>query len=237
MVSHITILCDITGFGMSSVCNAKNRSEGFTLIELLLAIFIFGIVISVVYGSYSSTFHLINSTDESMMVAGKARVVLERITDDLSSIVVGNGGFLSGLQQENPGGRGDNLTFVSAVHLGLTRDDDYAGYSVVQYSAEPDEKDNLLKLYRSGNRIVPGENIKKTEARKYLLCDGLQEVRFSYFNDEGIETDDWQYDSVKKESENNGFPVMVTVVLRFAESIESEDVSVFTAAVALPQGK
>lgn len=217
--------------------NAKNRGEGFTLIELLLAIFIFALVISVVYGSYSSTFHLINSTDESMVISGKARVALERITGDLSSIVVGDGGFLIGQQQENSGARGDNLTFISAVHLGLTRDDDYAGYSVVQYSAEPGEKDNLLKLYRSGNRIVLGENTKETEARKYLLCDGLQEVRFSYFNAEGVENEDWQYDSRKTDSEDNGFPVMVTVVLRFAKSIESEDVSVFTASVALPQGK
>ena len=63
----------------------KNR--GFTLVELLLAIFIFSIVVSTVYGSYRVTFSLVNRTERKLEIAGRAHVVLERITEDISSLV------------------------------------------------------------------------------------------------------------------------------------------------------
>ncbi len=214
-----------------------SRTRGFTLIELLLAIFIFGIVISLVYGAYSSTFHLIDTTGQNMEIAGKAQATLERITDDLASIVIGDGGFFTGKQQDHSGTRGDDMAFVSAVHLGLTREDDYAGYSTIQYSVEPDEELGLLQLYRSGVRIVPGKSGETIEPGRYLLCGGLQEVRFSYFDPEGDESDEWLYNPAEPEDKDKGFPAMVTILLRFANSPESENVSVFTTSVAIPQGE
>jgi len=204
---------------------------------LLLAIFIFSIVISLVYGAYSSTFHLIDTTGQNMEIAGKAQATLERITDDLSSIVTGEGGFFAGKQQNHSGARGDSIVFVSAVHLGLTREDDYAGYSTIQYSVESDEELGLLQLYRSDTRVVPGRHVESIEPEKFLLCDGLQEVRFSYSGAEGAESDEWLYDPAESVDKGKGFPAMVTILLRFANSPESENVAVFTTSVAIAQGK
>ena len=215
----------------------NNKERGFTLIELLLAIFIFSIVISLVYGAYSSTFHLIDTTGQNIEIAGKAQATLERITDDLASIVTGEGGFFTGKQQDHSGARGDSMAFVSAVHLGLTRESDYAGYSTIQYSIESDEELGLLQLYRSGTRVVPGRRAENIEPEKYLLCDGLQEIRFSYSAAEGTESDEWLYDPTESADKDKGFPVMVTILLRFANSPESENVSVFTTSVAIAQGK
>ncbi len=212
----------------------KSRTRGFTLVELLLAIFIFSIVISLVYGAYNSTFHLIDTTGQNMEIAGKAQATLERIADDLGSIVTGEGGFFTGKQQDYSGARGDSMAFVSAVHLGLTREDDSAGYSMVQYSVEPDEEQGLLQMYRSGVRVVPGRHV---EPEKYLLCDGLQEIRFTYTDAAGLASDEWLYDPAESEDKDKGFPAMVTILLRFSNSPESENVSVFTISVAITQGK
>ncbi len=218
---------------ISTIRIGRDKRNGFTLIELLLAIFIFGIVISVVYGAYSSTFHLIHTAEKNMAVSGRARGTLERITEDLSSIVQSESGFFSGEQQENFGTRGDSLSFLSAVHLGLTKEDDYAGYSTIHYFVEQDEETGLLKLYRSGTPVLPGREVADTDVQSYLLCDGLRAVSFSYFNAEGDENGDWQYGGKNDIAGEKSFPVMVTVTLRFADSIESEAFSVFTTSIAL----
>jgi general secretion pathway protein J len=211
----------------------KNR--GFTLVELLLAIFIFSIVVSTVYGSYRVTFGLVNRTEQKLAIAGRAHVVLERIVEDISSLVQTDVAGFTGEQHENSGMRGDSLSFVSAVHIGLTKKDDLGGYSLVQYSAEEDEETGLLNLYRSGSPLLPGTDGDEIEGQKYLLCDGLKEVRFSYFNDEGVDSEEWRSQEDESVPENQNFPVMVVIVLQFAESPESEQTSIFTTSVALPR--
>jgi len=211
----------------------KNR--GFTLVELLLAIFIFSIVVSTVYGSYRVTFGLVNRTEQKLAIAGRAHVVLERIAEDISSLVQTDVAGFTGEQHENSGMRGDSLSFVSAVHIGLTKKDDLGGYSLIQYSAEEDEDTGLLNLYRSGSPLLPGTDGDEIEGQKYLLCDGLKEVRFSYFNDEGVESEEWWSQEDESVPENQNFPVMVVIVLQFAESLESEQTSIFTTSVALPR--
>jgi len=211
------------------------KDRGFTLVELLLAIFIFSIVVSTVYGSYRITFGLVNRTEQKLEIAGRAHVVMERITEDISSLVHTDGASLTGEQHENSGMRGDSLSFVSAVHIGLTKKDDLGGYSLIQYSAEEDEGTGLLNLYRSGSPLLPGTDGDDTEGQKYLLCDGLKEIKFSYFNDEGVESEEWRSQEDESAPKNQDFPVMVAIVLQFAESPESEQTSIFTTSVALPR--
>jgi general secretion pathway protein J len=238
-VSHlITMHSGIMTTVLNNLCvlnGAGRKNRGFTLVELLLAIFIFSIVVSTVYGSYRVTFHLVHSTEQTMATDGRALVVLDRITEDLSSLVQTNGGRFTGEQHENSGMRGDSLSFVSAVHIGLTKRDDLGGYSLVEYSVEEDENTGLLKLYRSGTSLLPGADENGIEAIKYLLCDGLKEVKFSYFNDEGVESEEWWSQEDEFATENQSFPVKVVVVLQFSESLESEQISLFTTSVALPR--
>ncbi len=92
-----------------------------------------------------------------------------------------------------------------------------------------------MNLYRSGSPLLPGTAGDEIEDQKYLLCDGLKEVRFSYFNDEGVESEEWLSQEDESVTENQNFPVMVVIVLQFAESPESEQTSIFTTSVALPR--
>ena len=124
----------------------EKKHSGFTLVELLLAIFIFSIVVSTVYGSYRVTFDLVNRTEQKLAIAGRAHVVLERIAEDISSLVHTDGARFTGEQHENSGMRGDSLSFVSAVHIGLTKKDDLGGSSLVHYSAEEDEDTGAIEF-------------------------------------------------------------------------------------------
>lgn len=213
-----------------------SRKAGFTLIELLFAIFIFAIVISSVYGAYRATFHIIQGSETHLNESHRARAALERITDDLSAIVTGPAGFLRGVEEDVSGMRGDSLSFLSSTHIALREDDTLSGDTMIQYSSEIDEKNELINLMRSDTIRRPGAGAADEDAAKFLLCSGLKEVRFTYFNQEGEETAEWDTENQVQEGETPvapDLPVMISIELIFPGQDTTTNGSVFKTAVAL----
>jgi general secretion pathway protein J len=221
--------------------NSKSSTvheRGFTLVELLIAIFIFAIVVSAVYGSYRATFQIVHGSEYRLRIANSARVVLERVTEDLGSIVTGTGGVFSGETHAFSGKRGDSLSFVSNAHLVLSKTDTLSGPALISYQVEADEETGLLNLYRSDIVLLPGTETDSDDARKHLICRGLQEFQFTYLDQDGNATDDWQVEENVSAgegaaTEKSSFPSLVYVELKFAESVESDISTVFRTAVDL----
>lgn len=216
------------------------RERGFTLVEILIAIFIFAIVISAVYGSYRATFHIVHGSEFQLDVANRARVVMERLAEDLGSIVTGPEGVFSGERHKYADSLGDSLSFVSSAHLVLRKTDSFSGHFLIQYVSELDKETGLLNLYRSDTVLLPGVETDSKNIQKHLICRGLQEVRFTYLDQDGNETEEWEIDEVVSLSEGiapekSPFPSLVYVELKFAESVESNSSTVFKTAVALPK--
>lgn len=214
------------------------HERGFTLVELLIAIFIFAIVVSAVYGSYRATFQIVHGSEYRLRIANSARVVLERVTEDLGSIVTGTGGVFSGETHAFSGKRGDSLSFVSNAHLVLSKTDTLSGPALISYQVEADEETGLLNLYRSDIVLLPGTETDSDDARKHLICRGLQEFQFTYLDQDGNETDDWQVEEIVSggegaATEKSSFPSLVYIELKFAESVESDISTVFRTAVDL----
>lgn len=215
-----------------------NRKSGFTLIELLFAIFIFSIVISAVYGAYSTTFHTIQGSEAILEESHQARAAFERMTEDLTTIVAGSGGYLLGVEQEIEGGRADNMTFVSSTHISLGAQESLMGDSVIRFSTDLDETNGTLKLLRSDTVKKPGDEVEAASETQYLLCQGLRQVRFTYFNEDGLENTEWKTES---EQEADGtitqpeLPVMISIELIFPNTSGDENGSVFKTAIALPR--
>ncbi len=214
------------------------HERGFTLIELLIAIFIFAIVVSAVYGAYRATFYTINGSESQLRIANSARIVLERLSEDLGSLVTGPGGEFLGERHDYSGNRGDSLTFVSYAHLILSKADTLTGPVLIQYQIETNEETGLLDLYRSDGAVLPGTETNSEDMRKHLICRGLQEFKFTYLDQDGNETGEWQVEKVTSSDEGadakkSPFPSLVSIELKFADSADSEKSSVFKTAVAL----
>lgn len=219
--------------------NSSIRQErGFTLVELLMAIFIFAIVVSSVYGSYRATFHIIHGSESQLRLADSARVVIEILAEDLGSLVTGPGGVFRGETNDYSGNRGDSLSFVSAAHLVLRKADTHAGPVLIRYEVEPDAETGLLNLYRLQSLLLPGVEPDEEEAERHLVCRGLQEFRFTYLDRDGKETEEWLLDEIDASGEGaaqeeSPFPALVSVELRFAVAMDSVSSTLFKTAVAL----
>jgi prepilin-type N-terminal cleavage/methylation domain-containing protein len=214
--------------------------KGFTLIELLLAVFIFGFVISAVYGVYHATFSVVDNAGENMVIAGKVRVAFERINEDLYSLLQGETGFFSGEHFESSGMDADALSFYSSLHVSFRKGENGSGSALIEYFVEEDEKTGLLNLYRSDRVILPGVEAGKDKRSKYLLCDRLKGVRFLYYDEEGLLHGEWNSEEEQvggEEEIRKRFPAMVLVVLRFGKSPDIDEATVFKTAVALQEKK
>lgn len=220
-----------------------SEDKGFTLIELLIAIFIFAIVISSVYGAYRATFHIVQGSGYQLDIANRARIVIERLSEDLGSIVAGPDGVFHGERHKYADSRGDSLSFVSSAHLVLRKTDMYSGHALIQYQSELDQETGLLNLYRSDTVLLPGnETVVGTDnenGQRHLICQGLAEFRFTYLDRDGNESEEWQMDAVVPPGqgsppEESPFPSLVFIELKFAKSVDSDSITVFKTAVALP---
>ncbi len=221
-------------------CSPPPESErGFTLVEILIAIFIFAIVISSVYGSYRATFHIVHGSEFQLKIANNARVVMERLAEDLGSIVTGPEGVIHGESHKYADSLGDSLSFVSSAHLVLRKTDSFFGRFMIQYLPELNMETGFLDLYRLETVLLPGVEIEGEKALKHLICRGLQEFRITYLDRDGNETEEWLVEEGDSKGgraalEKSPFPALVYVELKFSESMESESSTVFKTAVALP---
>jgi prepilin-type N-terminal cleavage/methylation domain-containing protein len=219
----------------------QTPQDGFTLLELLMAIFIFAIVISSVYGAYRSTFRVTDSTESVVEFSSMARIALERMAGDLESVYLGDGGSLQGERNEGETGRADRLTFTSAAHLVFSKTEPAAGYAMIRYATEVDEESGLMRLYRLDVPVRPGGGLEIDEEKGFLLCDRLAEIQYSYVDPEGDEHDEWNSGEgglvPEGGTQTGNFPAMIRLTLRFATSAEAEEQTVFSTAVALPSSQ
>ncbi len=211
------------------------NTHGFTLLELLIAIFIFAIVVSSVYGTYTTTFKVVENVESETEVHHRARIALERIAEDLESVYQGSGGTMEGESQDIDSRRAETLKFITLAHLNLGSTDPAPKRATVKYSVESDDETGLFRLYRADTLMTPGVVIDPDE-KGFVLCDKLWEVRFTYFDETGSEEEDWDskpQGGLPGSTPTAVFPVMIQISLRFANSSGDGEGTLFTTAVAL----
>lgn len=215
---------------------------GFTLLELLVAISIFAIVITSVYGTYRATFFNVNGTEQLMEVASKARVVMERISEDIELMHVGSDSFFLGEDNDIGGERADTLTYMSSANLVFTRNSKPAGSTILTYSVLEDDDSGLKQLYRSDVPVRPGGGVDQAgDDRGVVLCDGLQSFTLTYLAADGGESDAWRTgerqvaDPRATEAKDLELPVAVRLEIRFAKEADSEESTLYRTVIVLPR--
>lgn len=209
--------------------------RGFTLLEILMAISIFAIVVTLAYGSYRSTFRIIEQTESQTEIYNQARIAMDRITCDLSSLYLGSSGFLQGEAQNLGNKEADTIRFTSTAHLVLNREEQASGYAIISYSVEEDPETRELSLFRHDQAFRPDEDGETTTGNGLLLCKGLLEVRFLYYDNREGQRDDWDSKEVEQTDTNaQKLPDRIEVSLLFADPAAGGKPVRFTTATTFP---
>ncbi len=224
--------------------NERNR-KGFTLLEILISMFIFAIVLSTIYTSYTATFRIVDETEYQADIYRMARIALERMQEDLESAYIPEK--VAGPESEEPTPRvfefvgedkeikdrsADPLRFISRAHLVFSDQEQPSGTAEIAYYVEEDNEGEGFILYRTD---TPASK-EKPEAGNggSVLCDSLVSVNFTYHDDDGEVYENW--DSTSDEFRDR-IPRMVSIILEFENSADSEAPFKFLTRVVLPVGQ
>ena len=178
---------------------------GFTLIEILIAIFIFSIVVTTIFGSFNFVFGKIDAIEEGMDAYEMAKDSLDRMTVDLESLYI-----LQPPAYKIPGGDdtedpfrfvgeitsvgGEDvgkLRFTALAHIPLDRQP-RDGVAEITYYVTAGE--NGSKILRRSDRLDFTEPPNELTGDP-ILCDNLKNLTFTYIDTEGTELDTWNSDS------------------------------------------
>jgi len=226
--------------------NRENQAA-FTLLEILIAMFIFAIVLSTIYASYTGSFRIVNETESQTDIYEMARIALERMHEDLESVYISekakgseseeeassSSGFF-GEDKEITGRSADSLEFSSTAHVDFSEEDETCGTAEIAYYVQEGNDGEGLVLYRSDTPAFEEKPEKATGG--LVLCDSLVSVNFTYYDDDEDDDgyDDWG-DSTSDQSKNP-IPTRVSILLEFQNRSDPEKPFKFLTTVALPVG-
>ena len=211
---------------------------GFTLVEILLAIFIFAILVTTLFGSFNFLSSKSGVFGEDIAPFEMAKNCLNRMTIDLQSLYVSTSPMYSPPDFDDPPDpyrmvgdaalEGNNsfsrLRFTSLAHLPMGKNKDNGIAEIVYYVQETEDKNFVLK--RSDRLYIFEQHEEKK--RDPILCEGVKTLTFTYYDREGTKYDLWDSDSKEFKYAT---PVAIAIKLELGDDSSS---MLFETTVSLP---
>ncbi|WP_207680262.1 PulJ/GspJ family protein [Desulfonema magnum] len=190
----------------------QETSSGFTLIEILIAIFIFSIIVTTIFGSFTSVFSSAKMIDEDIDAYEMAKNCFDRMILDLRSVRISSefNYIRPGIGTDNPPdpyrivgdisyaetGSFSRIRFTSQTHLPLEKSTQDGIAEIVYYVQSTDDDSYVL---RRADSLYPYKRFegkvfeeKKTDP---VLCENIKSLEIKYYDDEETEHDHWDSES------------------------------------------
>ena len=187
------------------------RKKGFTLLEVLLAIFIFGIVMTTIFGSFNAIFGNAEEIDRDTIRYEMIKTTLDRITEDLSAIYLTPETLfvpsdINSDREPDPyrvfgdirteGAPFAFLRFTADAHL-VFSDSPRKGIARIFYYVQPMGSGHYV-LKRS-DALFPYGNMEEYDFEDNIsdpvLCRNVLSFTAVYIDDEGTEYETWDSES------------------------------------------
>ena len=213
-------------------------SHGFTLLELLIAIFILGIVLTTIYAAYSGTLTVIKELDDDSRAYQMARITLDRMNRDLSSLQRFGNVFVLQSEKSRIGDREfGSLAFWSATHLTFEEGGPSSNPASIAYFVKQ-EKDGSFSLWRSDVAEAKPSQLSpdmKTSGG-LIICQNLQAINLKFYDESGRDYDSWDTSSSLVQQKGKP-PVLVQIELMLTNGRNAEKPYKFMTNVFLPVRK
>ena len=182
-----------------------DNNSGFTLLEILLAIFIFSIIMTTLFGAFSMVFSSADVINKNIAANEMAKSCLIRMVDDLQSICVTpdiryskpelnsepDPNRVVGENVSTQGKDFSKLRFTSSAHIPFGKEISAGVAEIVYYVSETEENRIVLRRSDRINFDTPSE----TEGSDPVLCEELKSLKFTYYDKEGADHEYWDSDT------------------------------------------
>ncbi len=169
--------------------------RGFTLIEMLVAIAIFALLMISVYQTFDQGLRAYRIVEESRELNETARLVLERIQDDLESAAIfTDDPNMVMIGEDGTGAAGrptDRLVFATLNHLALDPNAPESDLAEVEYQIRPDPETRAPLLTRREKPYLDDDH--EQGGVLTILSDKVLALNFRYFD--GSETLEERWDA------------------------------------------
>ncbi len=184
----------------------KNERSGFTLLEILLAIFIFSIVATTIFGSFSAVFSSAGRLHQGSNLYETGKNCMARMVSDLRELYVTRSplyakpGFndppepyrVFGDSNYTVNGTFSRMRFTSFAHLPFGENREEGIAEIIYYVSMTREGDAVL---RRTDSLFPYERFKDNRLEERgsdpILCEGVKSLNFTYFDEEGTAYEYW----------------------------------------------
>ncbi|NIP37624.1 MAG: prepilin-type N-terminal cleavage/methylation domain-containing protein [Candidatus Dadabacteria bacterium] len=210
----------------------QTTRSGFTLIEVLIALFLGSIIFTVLFASFFQIMKSKEIAETELELYHESRVILARMTKDLSSIYPRGNIFLarSNYTTTEPyfeGGLENDQSWIRFTSLSRApsynkSDSDQAkiSYYVQKIEDENTDRENqLFSLFRRENPYIGGSE----DGTAYSLSDRILLFRINYLSGDDLESED-AFSELWNSNENLSVPraVEISFVLRGPEQKDVE---------------
>ena len=216
----------------------RDANGGFTLLEIMIAIFIFAVVITTIFTSYSTISSGNEVIDQNTASYEMATNCLNRMIMDLKSIyltlppgysppALGESPELYRIVGETANVRGTDfpkLRFTSLSHISFGEKKE-SGIAQIVYYVEA-AKDGNYVLKRADKLYPYGEFEEKPGDP--VLCRDVKSLTFKYYDNDGTDFEQWDSDS-----EDFGYSTPKAIDIRL-ELAEGSGSLAFETMVELP---
>jgi len=202
--------------------------SGFTLMEILLAISIFSIIVTIIFGSYRSIFSSVEIIYSEAASNDMAANCLNRMILDLQSVFVAQDSEYSAPEFDSPPDPyrvvGDavylgsktfgRLRFTSIAHVGFG-DQPMDGIAEIVYYVHPTESDDVV--LRRADHLFPYEPFEP-KGSDPMLCRYVRSVSFAYYDADGETYETWDSED---ESFELATPKAIGIQIEFGKGEET----------------
>ncbi len=213
----------------------RQPADGFTLLEILIAISIFAVVVTTIFGSFNFVFGNVDAVEDAMTDYEMASGAMNRMIADLQTLRVSLPPVYAipeNTEKQDPyrivgevvaAGNAEfsQLRFTSASHLPLGKQWRQGIAEIIYYLEE--QPDASLTLKRS-DRIDFNEPVPE-RGNDPILCENVRALKFTYLDAEGDERERWDSESEQYEYAT---PRAVRILLTVGSGEQSHAFEVLT---------
>lgn len=221
----------------------QDRHKGFTLVEVLVAVTIFAIAISTLFGSFNIVISNIDPIKAGLDNYEMGQNTMDRIQKDLMSLCVtrdpiytppGLEGFddpdrFRFVSKKIPlaGNTFSQLRFASFEHLAFNRDQK-SRIGIIKYYAEPSENETIVLKRSDVGSVFYNEEKENNTTNDPLLCEKIKTFELLFIDQDGETHEDWDSDS-----SIFGFSTPYAIKIKL-EIRDDEKSDIFATTIVLP---